>query len=150
MQQVQNGDKIKVHYHGKLRSGETFDTSDGREPLEFTVGSGQVIKGFDEGVKGMQVGDKKTVEIPVLDAYGEKQQEMMIEFPKDQFPADMNPEVGMQLMMSNGSGQQFPVTVAEVKEGSVVLDANHPLAGQELIFDLELVSIEPASRIIMP
>jgi len=150
MQQVQNGDKIKVHYHGKLRSGETFDTSDGREPLEFTVGSGQVIKGFDEGVKGMQVGDKKTVEIPVLDAYGEKQQEMMIEFPKDQFPADMNPEVGMQLMMSNGSGQQFPVTVAEVKEESIVLDANHPLAGQELIFDLELVSIEPASRIIMP
>jgi peptidylprolyl isomerase len=150
MQQVQNGDKIKVHYHGKLRSGETFDTSDGREPLEFTVGSGQVIKGFDEGVKGMQVGDKKTVEIPVLDAYGEKQQEMMIEFPKDQFPADMNPEVGMQLMMSNGSGQQFPVTVAEVKEESVVLDANHPLAGQELIFDLELVSIEPVSRIIMP
>jgi FKBP-type peptidyl-prolyl cis-trans isomerase 2 len=150
MQQVQNGDKIKVHYHGKLRSGETFDTSDGREPLAFTVGSGQVIKGFDEGVKGMKVGDKKTVEIQVTDAYGEKQQEMMIEFPKDQFPADMNPEIGMQLMMSNGSGQQFPVTVAEVKEESIVLDANHPLAGQDLIFDLELVSIEPTSRIIMP
>jgi peptidylprolyl isomerase len=150
MQQVQNGDKIKVHYHGKLRSGETFDSSEGRDPLEFTVGSGQVIKGFDEGVKGMKVGDKKTVEIHVNDAYGEKQQEMMIEFPKDQFPADMNPEVGMQLMMSNGSGQQFPVTVAEVKEGSVVLDANHPLAGQDLVFDLELVSIEPTSRIIMP
>jgi peptidylprolyl isomerase len=150
MQQVQNGDKIRVHYHGKLRSGETFDSSNGREPLEFTVGSGQVIKGFDEGVKGMQVGDKKTVEIPVGEAYGEKQQEMMIEFPKEQFPADMNPEVGMQLMMSDGSGQQFPVTVAEVKENSVVLDANHPLAGQDLIFDLELVSIEPVSRIIMP
>jgi peptidylprolyl isomerase len=150
MQQVQNGDKIKVHYHGKLRSGETFDSSDGREPLEFTVGSGQVIKGFDEGVKGMKVGDKKTVEIQVTDAYGEKQQEMMIEFPKDQFPADMNPEVGMQLMMSNGSGQQFPVTVAEVKEESVLLDANHPLAGQDLVFVLELVSIEPTSRIIMP
>ena len=150
MQQVQNGDKIKVHYHGKLRSAETFASSEGRDPLEFTVGSGQVIKGFDEGVKGMKVGDKKTVEIHVNDAYGEKQQEMMIEFPKDQFPADMNPEVGMQLMMSNGSGQQFPVTVAEVKEGSVVLDANHPLAGQDLVFDLELVSIEPTSRIIMP
>ena len=150
MQQVQNGDKIKVHYHGKLRSGETFDSSEGREPLEFTVGSGQVIKGFDEGVKGTKVGDKKTVEIHVNDAYGEKQQEMMIEFPKDQFPADMNPEVGMQLMMRNGSGQQYPVTVAEVKEGSVVLDANHPLAGQDLVFDLELVSIEPTSRIIMP
>ncbi|MGN6401408.1 MAG: FKBP-type peptidyl-prolyl cis-trans isomerase [Flavisolibacter sp.] len=150
MQQVQNGDKIRVHYHGKLRNGETFDSSNGREPLEFTVGSGQVIKGFDEGVKGMAVGEKKTVEIPVGEAYGEKQQEMMIEFPKEQFPADMNPEVGMQLMMSNGSGQQFPVTVAEVKESSVVLDANHPLAGQDLIFDLELVSIEPTSRIIMP
>jgi len=150
MQQVQNGDKIKVHYHGKLRSGETFDSSEGRDPLEFTVGSGQVIKGFDEGVKGMKVGDKKTVEIHVTDAYGEKQQEMMIEFPKDQFPADMNPEIGMQLMMSNGSGQQFPVTVAEVKDASIVLDANHPLAGQDLVFDLELVSIEPTSRIIMP
>ncbi|MGZ3838461.1 MAG: FKBP-type peptidyl-prolyl cis-trans isomerase [Flavisolibacter sp.] len=150
MQQVQHGDKIKVHYHGKLRSGETFDSSNGREPLEFTVGSGQVIKGFDEGVKGMEVGEKKTVEIPVGEAYGEKQQEMIIEFPKDQFPPDMNPEVGMQLMMSNGSGQQFPVTVAEVREDSVVLDANHPLAGQDLIFDLELVSIEPTSRIIMP
>lgn len=150
MQQVQHGDKIKVHYHGKLRSGETFDSSSGREPLEFTVGSGQVIKGFDEGVKGMKVGDKKTVEIAVVDAYGEKQQEMMIEFPKEQFPADMNPEVGMQLMMSNGSGQNFPVTVAEVKEDSVILDANHPLAGQDLIFDLELVEIVPTSRIIMP
>lgn len=150
MQQVQNGDKIKVHYHGKLRSGETFDSSNGREPLEFTVGSGQVIKGFDEGVKGMTIGEKKTVEIPVVEAYGEKQQEMIIEFPKDQFPADMNPEVGMQLMMSNGSGQQFPVSVVEVKDDSVVLDANHPLAGQDLIFDLELVSIEPTSRIIMP
>jgi FKBP-type peptidyl-prolyl cis-trans isomerase 2 len=150
MQQVQNGDKIKVHYHGKLRSGETFDSSNGREPLEFTVGSGQVIKGFDEGVKGMQVGEKKTIEIPVKDAYGEKQQEMMIEFPKEQFPPDMNPEVGMQLMMSNGSGQNFPVTVAEVSENNVILDANHPLAGQDLIFDLELVEIVPTSRIIMP
>src|SRR5215204_5787103 len=98
MQQAQNGDKVKVHYHGKLRSGETFDSSNGREPLEFTVGSGQVIKGFDEGVKGMQIGEKKTVEIPVGDAYGERQQEMMIEFPKEQFPNEMDPEVGMQLM----------------------------------------------------
>jgi FKBP-type peptidyl-prolyl cis-trans isomerase 2 len=150
MQQAQNGDKVKVHYHGKLRSGETFDSSQGREPLEFTLGSGQVIKGFDEGVKGMQVGDKKTVEIPVGDAYGEKNDEMLIEFPKNQFPPELNPEVGMQLMMNNGQGQQFPVNIVEVKEESVVLDANHPLAGQDLIFDLELVEIEPKSRIIMP
>lgn len=150
MQQAQNGDKVKVHYHGKLRSGETFDSSQGRDPLEFTVGSGQVIKGFDEGVKGMQVGDKKTVEINVEDAYGEKSKDMIIEFPRDQFPSDMNPEVGQQLMMSNGSGQSFPVTIAEVKGETVMLDANHPLAGQDLIFDIELVEIVPTSRIIMP
>jgi FKBP-type peptidyl-prolyl cis-trans isomerase 2 len=150
MQQAQNGDKVRVHYHGKLRTGETFDSSDGRDPLEFTVGSGQVIRGFEEGVRGMQVGDKKTVEIDVENAYGAKSQEMIIEFPKSQFPQDMNPEVGSQLMMSNGSGQSFPVTIAEVREESVLLDANHPLAGQDLIFDIELVEIVPTSRIIMP
>src|SRR5215203_2851060 len=150
MQQVQHGDKVRVHYHGKLRSGETFDSSDGRDPLEFTVGSGQVIKGFDEGVKGMKVGDRKTVEIEVGDAYGEKSQDMIIEFPRTQFPDDMSPEIGQQLMMSNDSGQSFQVTIMEVQEENVLLDANHPLAGQELIFDLELVEIVPVSRIIMP
>jgi peptidylprolyl isomerase len=151
MQQVKNGDKVKVHYHGKLRSGETFDSSQGRDPLEFTVGNGDVIKGFDQGVMGMQPGDKKTVEIGVNDAYGEKQQEMLIEFPKTQFPPEMQPEEGMQLMMNNGAGQQFPVTIAEVREDTVLLDANHPLAGQDLIFDLELVEIvPPASKIILP
>jgi peptidylprolyl isomerase len=150
MQQVKSGDKVRVHYHGKLRSGETFDTSQGREPLEFTVGSGQVIKGFDNGVMGMEPGDSRTVEIPVQDAYGEKQDEMMVEFPKTQFPDDLNPEVGMQLMMNNGSGQSFPVTIMEIREESVILDANHPLAGQDLIFDIQLVEIIPTSRIIMP
>lgn len=150
MQEVKDGDKVKVHYHGKLRSGETFDSSQGREPLEFTVGGGQVIKGFDDGVKGMKVGEKKTVEIDVEDAYGEKNEEMIVEFPKNQFPPDLNAEVGMQLMMSNGSGQQFPVVIKEVKEDSVVLDANHPLAGEDLIFDLEIVEIASASRIILP
>jgi len=150
MQQAQQGDKVRVHYHGKLRSGETFDSSEGRDPLEFTVGSGQVIRGFDEGVKGMQVGDKRTVEIGVDDAYGAKSEDMIIEFPKEQFPPEMKPEVGQQLMMNNGSGQSFPVTVTDVKEESVLLDANHPLAGQDLIFDIELVEIIPTSRIIMP
>ena len=150
MQQVQNGDKVKVHYHGKLRNGETFDSSQGREPLEFTVGGGQVIKGFDEGVKGMQVGVKRTVEIGVTDAYGEKNEDMVIEFPKAQFPPDMKPEAGMQLMMNNGQGQQFPVVIKEVGEETVLLDANHPLAGEDLIFDIELVEIVPTSRIIMP
>ncbi|HEU4471277.1 MAG TPA: peptidylprolyl isomerase [Flavisolibacter sp.] len=150
MEQAKNGDKVRVHYHGKLRTGETFDSSNGRDPLEFTVGSGQVIRGFDDGVRGMQVGDKKTVEIPVQDAYGEKETDRIIEFPKAQFPPDLTPEVGMQLMMSDGQGQQLPVTITEVKEESVVLDANHPLAGQDLIFDIELVEIVPTSRIIMP
>jgi len=136
MQQAQQGDKVKVHYQGTLKTGETFDSSEGREPLEFTVGSGQVIKGFDEGVKGMSV--------------GEKSQELIIEFPKEQFPTDMAPEVGQQLMMSNGSGQSFPVTIKEVKEESVLLDANHPLAGQDLIFNIEMVEIVPTSRIILP
>ena len=149
MQEVKDGDKVKVHYHGKLRSGETFDSSQGREPLEFTVGGGQVIKGFDDGVKGMKVGDKKTIEIEVDNAYGAKNEEMIVEFPKNQFPPDLNAEVGMQLMMSNGNGQQFPVVIKEVKEDSVVLDANHPLAGEELIFDLELVDIASASKIIL-
>ncbi|MBD0367938.1 MAG: peptidylprolyl isomerase [Flavisolibacter sp.] len=150
MQQAKDGDKVQVHYQGKLRSGETFDSSQGREPLEFTVGSGQVIKGFDDGVKGMQVGDKKTVEIDARDAYGEKEEENVLELPKSQFPPHIKPEVGMQLGLSNGAGQTFNVTVTEVKEDSVVLDANHPLAGQDLIFDIELVSITPTSRIIMP
>ena len=150
MQQVKNGDKVKVHYHGKLRSGETFDSSKGREPLEFVVGSGQVIKGFDQGVMGMNPGDKKTVEINADDAYGQKDDRNIIEFPIDQFPADMKPEEGMQLMMSDGQGQSFPVTIAEVRPETVVLDANHPLAGQDLIFDIELVEIVPTSKIIMP
>ena len=150
MQQAQSGDTVKVHYHGILRSGETFDSSQGREPLEFTLGSGQVIPGFDNGVSGMKVGEKKRVEIPVTEAYGEKQQEMLFEFPKNQFPEDMNPEVGMQLMMTNAEQQQFPVTIAEVREETVILDANHPLAGQDLIFELELMDIQAKSRIIMP
>ncbi|MFN3667485.1 MAG: peptidylprolyl isomerase [Sediminibacterium sp.] len=151
MQQVKKGDTVKVHYHGKLTNGTTFDSSEGREPLEFEVGGGMVIPGFDEGVTGMAIGEKKTIHIPADQAYGPKQEEMIMEFPRDRFPEDMVPEVGMQLNMSNGSGQNFPVTIAEVREVVVVLDANHPLAGEDLIFDLELVAIEGGSPlIIMP
>jgi peptidylprolyl isomerase len=151
MQQVKSGDTVKVHYHGKLTDGSTFDSSEGREPLEFEVGSGQVIAGFDSGVTGMSVGDKKTIEIPVDEAYGAKQDDLLMEFPRTNFPADMVPEVGMQLNMSNGSGQNFPVVIREVKDDVVVLDANHPLSGEDLVFDLELVEIvAPKSKIIMP
>ena len=151
MTQVKKGDKIKIHYHGKLNDGSTFDSSEGREPLEFEVGSGMVIPGFDEGVTGMSVGDKKTIHIPFTQAYGPKEEEYIMEFPLDKFPEDMKPEVGMALNMSNESGQQFPVVIAAVKEDAVILDGNHPLAGQDLIFDLELVEIgNRPSLIIMP
>jgi len=151
MSQVKSGDKIKVHYHGKLTNGETFDSSAGREPLAFEVGSGMVIKGFDDGVTGMVVGEKKTIHIPFMEAYGPRNPEMVIEMPKDRFPADMEIEMGMPLVMSDGQGQQFQVTIVEIKETAVMLDANHPLAGQDLTFDLELVEIEGGSPlIIMP
>ncbi len=151
MAQVKKGDKIKVHYHGKLTDGETFDSSAGREPLEFEVGSGMVIPGFDNGVTGMTVGEKKTVNIPYDEAYGPKNPAMLIEMPKDRFPKDMEIELGMSLGMSDQDGQQFQVTIAEIKEEVVMLDANHPLAGQDLIFDLELVEIVGGSPlIIMP
>ncbi len=151
MAQVKSGDKIKVHYHGKLTNGETFDSSAGREPLAFEVGSGMVIKGFDDGVTGMVVGEKKTIQIPFMDAYGPRNPEMVIEMPKDRFPADMELELGMPLVMSDGQGQQFQVTVVEIKEAAVMLDVNHPLAGQDLTFDIELVEIEGGSPlIIMP
>lgn len=151
MAQVKSGDKIKVHYHGKLTNGETFDSSAGREPLEFEVGSGMVIPGFDDGVTGMAVGEKKTINIPFGEAYGPKNPEMVIEMPKDRFPADMTLEVGMPLMMSDQQGQQFQVTIVEIKDDAVMLDANHPLAGQDLIFDLELVEIVGGTPlIIMP
>jgi FKBP-type peptidyl-prolyl cis-trans isomerase 2 len=151
MQQVKSGDKVRVHYHGKLTNGETFDSSEGREPLEFEVGKGMVIKGFDDGVTGMSVGQKKTVNIPVDEAYGPVNPEMLIEMPKDRFPKDMELEVGMPLMMSDGGDQQFQVMVMEIKEDSVSLDANHPLAGEDLVFDIELMEIVGGKPlIIMP
>jgi len=149
MQKVKKGDTIKIHYHGKLSDGTTFDSSEGREPLEFEVGSGMVIKGFDEGVEDMIVGEKKSITIPFADAYGPVNEEMVIEFPKNQFPPDLTPVVGIQLEMSNSEGHRIPVKIIEVKEESVVLDANHALAGKDLTFDLELVEIAGGSPLIV-
>ena len=142
MAQAKAGDKISVHYTGKLTDGTLFDSSTGREPLEFEIGSGMVIKGFDEGVTGMSVGDKKTVHIPAAEAYGDMNPEHMAVFNKAEIPSDIPYEVGMQLNMhQDGSGQVMQVTVVEVTDLTITLDANHPLAGKDLIFDLELISI---------
>lgn len=149
--QAKKGDKVKVHYHGRLNDGTTFDSSQDRPPLEFEVGSGMVIKGFDDGVTGMAVGEKKTISIPSEDAYGARQEEMVIEFPKTNFPPDIEPEIGMTLNMHSENGQELPVVITEVNEDIVILDANHPLAGQDLIFDIELVDLKGKSPlIIMP
>ncbi len=149
MQQVKKGDQIKVHYHGRLTDGTIFDSSAGRQPLEFEVGSGMVIKGFDEGVTGMAVGDKKTISIPADEAYGPRQEEMVIEFPIKNFPPDITPEVGMTLQMHGDNGQELPVVITAINEESITLDANHPLAGKELVFDLELVDIKGKSPLII-
>ena len=151
MEQAKKGDKVQVHYHGKLADGTTFDSSEGRQPLEFEVGSGMVIKGFDDGVTGMSVGDKKTVLIPAENAYGPVQKEMVFEFPRANFPPDITPEIGMTLQMHSEDGQEMPVLITGVNMDSILLDANHPLAGKELIFDIELVDIKGKSPlIIMP
>ena len=118
-----------------------FDSSKGREPLEFTVGAGQMIKGFDDAMPGMTVSEKKTINILPEDAYGQKDEQAIIEFPKKNIPKDMKLEVGMQLQLRNENGQPFPVTVAEIKDDVIVLDTNHSLAGKELVFDIELIEI---------
>ena len=152
MSVVKKGDVVKVHYTGTLTTGEQFDSSAGREPLEFTVGAGQMIKGFDAGVEGMTLGDKKTINIPAAEAYGEWSEENVIEFPKEQIPADMQLEVGMELMLRDNFGRPVPVTVYAIEESHVRLDANHQLAGKELVFDIELVELngeKGGSRIIL-
>ena len=141
MQQVKKGDVVRVHYTGRLLDGSQFDSSVGREPLEFTVGAGEMIRGFDAGVLGMGVGEKKIINILPEDAYGERNEEAVIEFPWSNVPEDMHLEPGMHLTLRNKDGQPIPVVVKEMKNEVVVLDANHFLAGKELVFDIELIEI---------
>ena len=141
MQQAKKGDLVKVHYTGRLTDGSQFDSSTGREPLEFTVGAGQMIKGFDTGVEGMAIGEKKSITVPPEEGYGLRNEESVIEFPAEQIPADMKLEEGMQLTLQDQDGRPVPVVVAEIRENVVILDANHFLAGKELIFDVELAEI---------
>jgi peptidylprolyl isomerase len=141
MAQAKAGDIVKVHYTGRLDDGSVFDSSQGRDPLRFEVGTGQVIAGFDEAVSGMSEGETKSVRIPSAEAYGERRDELMLEVERSAFPAEIDPEVGQRLQMSQGAGQTAVVTVAEVTDERVRLDANHPLAGEALTFELELVEI---------
>ncbi len=141
MTAAKSGDSVKIHYTGTLEDGTTFDSSAGREPLEFTLGSGQVIAGFDEAVTGMKAGEKKNVTIPADKAYGQRNEEMVITAPREQVPPEINPEVGQQLQMQGPNNQPIVVQVTEVTDEHIVLDANPPLAGKDLTFDIELVSI---------
>ncbi len=139
MTQVKRGDNVKVHYTGKLKDDTVFDSSAGGEPLEFAVGSGQVIQGFDEAVIDMQVGESKVVNIPVAKAYGERQDEMVIQAPIEQVPPDLNPELGMRLEMGGANGELLQVVVVEITDTHITLDGNPPLAGKDLIFEIELI-----------
>ena len=141
MTQVKQGDTIKVHYSGKLSDGTVFDSSVEGEPLEFTVGEGQIIPGFEEAVTGMSEGEKTTALVPADQAYGPHHEEGVIDVPRDRIPAEITPEVGQQLQMQSKDGQPVPVRVVEVAEETIKVDANHPLAGKDLTFDIEVVSV---------
>ncbi len=136
------GDVVRIHYTGTLLDGEVFDTSLEREPLEFEVGAGQVIPGFDQGIEGMVAGESRRLEIPADQAYGERNEEMIFPVPKDQFPPDIVPNVGDRFQVQVGEDQVIEVGVTGITDEAVTLDANHPLAGQTLVFEVTLVEIK--------
>lgn len=140
-EKVKKGDTIQVHYTGKLEDGKEFDSSLNRQPLQFEVGAGRVIKGFEDAVVGLQIGEQKTVTIPAKDAYGSYDENLLIEIPKKNVPEGIAPEVGMRLQLVNQQGQAAYVVVTEILDETVRLDANHPLAGKTLMFDLEVLEI---------
>lgn len=141
MTQVKENNTVKVLYTGKLADGQVFDSSEGKEPLAFTLGQGSLIPGFEKGLIDMKLNEKKTIIIPADEAYGYPREDLLIEVPKSELPQEMDPEVGMGLVSRTPEGQEINLLVVEVKEDTVVLDGNHPLAGKELIFDLEVVEI---------
>jgi peptidylprolyl isomerase len=144
MSQAKQGDTVKVHYKGTLDDGSVFDCSDGRDPLEFRIGAGQIIPGFENAVVGMTPGDSKTVTIPSDEAYGPHREELILMVDPKQMPDDLNPEVGQQLQIRRPDEQMFVVTVTDISESGVTLDANHPLAGKDLTFEVNLLEIVPS------
>ena len=141
MAQAKHGDTVKVHYTGKLDDGTVFDTSNNREPLQFTIGDGQLIPGFEHTVVGMNMGESRTINIQAENAYGLHHKEMVGVVDRDQFPPDLEVKVGQQFKTDNEDGRTIIVTVTNVSESNVTLDANHPLAGKGLTFDIQLVAI---------
>lgn len=141
MSRAKVGDTVRVHYTGRLSDGTVFDTSLQRDPLEFTIGAGQLIPGFEQAVVGMEAGESRTAEIPVEQAYGEHREDMVVTVERERFPDHIEPEVGLQLQLQQPGGMPLLVTVTEVADADITLDANHPLAGQDLTFDIELVGI---------
>ncbi len=141
MTHAKSGDTVKVAYTGKFDDGTVFDSTQNRDPLEFTLGEGQLIKGFDEAVTGMSPGDSKTVELPPEQAYGPRREDMVIEFDRSQLPGDTAPQVGQQLQLAQQEGQPIPAMITEVTESNITVDANHPLAGRQLTFEIELLEL---------
>ena len=141
MSQVKENNTIKVNYTGKLSNGQTFDTSEGKEPIEFVLGQGKLIPGFEKGLIDMKLNEKKTIEIAKDQAYGEVNDNLIQEVNKTELPQDMEPKVGMGLVSKSPDGQEINLMVVEVKEESIVVDGNHPIAGHDLIFDVEVVEI---------
>ena len=141
MSEASQGNTVKVHYTGKLEDGTVFDSSRDRDPLEFQIGQGQIIPGFEEAVVGMSPGETKTTTVPAEKAYGERRDDMQSVVPKDRLPDDLEPEVGQTLQAKNEEGQVIPVRVVGVGDDEVTLDANHPLAGENLTFDIEVVEV---------
>ena len=141
MSEAKSGDKVQIHYTGKLDDGSTFDSSAGRDPLEFELGSGQVIAGFDKAVQGMTEGDTKSVKLDADEAYGQRHDQLIQQVPKSALPDDLEPKVGMALQSRSPDGQVTQLTITEVDDDTITVDANHPLAGEALNFDIELVKI---------
>ncbi len=142
MEKVKDGDTVKVHYTGSLDDGTVFDSSVNREPLQFTLGKKQLIKGFEDAVLGMSVGETKTVTIPADEAYGTHRDELMIKFNKSDIPSNIELKMGLILQLQSTDGRALPATITEILEDSVTLDANHPLAGKDLTFKIDLIELQ--------
>jgi len=138
---AKQGDLVKVHYTGRFEDGTVFDSSAGRAPLEFTIGAEQVIPGFERAVIGMNPGETRTETIPAADAYGERDDEMMIVVDRNDIPPDFEPEIGQQLQVRQPDGGVIPVIIVDLSDTTITLDANHPLAGRDLIFEIQLMAI---------